>query len=648
MPKFTHDALSPSLEIKAYAGPMTSEQAQSFRKRWKTPPRLTPSAIPSNLNFSFSPKSSAVSSPAAGYSPRMSKSLTEIVSSTPKHKKQLFQDGEDSFLDNVNGDSNGNHQVVANGILDSHEEDEFKELFDDLQESKIRMEEEKADKENFFIGYRNPQPIMDTPVRARNDSNSNHLNHNYNQFMNSNDSMFCNPRSGSTGTLMTYFDESGSIYNSDNVCDSPSFKEKHIRLTDMDKGLEKIGRDLASEQNVGWKEYWEFLGRFLDIRSEDGLICFEAFLKQKEKLKLSESPEIMHSLSPVKNESFGLGDICAGFNNMALNDDSTDKSSKLTRSGLVSPSSFMTRFNMLSDFASASKSSQNTQPVKNPYTCIEQSCRTFSKRLANLLESENIQDQHSFEKVLLQEIGKLNTTIDSYKRDARFISANFHKIHARYCFLLVWYLKKNNVNVKYLRNFTSLISKVYALASQFAAPNSFDPKDVIKSHAVCLSSFISSYIERQDKIFNPENIDTETACVDAWNGPDIVECQCSFKVNMTSSKHRREIRKKLYNGELKSVVAILGNVKLRFLIFLEKSTLGSFQKIDLWAHRLTQMSDDEDLYLSCSEDESDSEEFFTPPQSPGPASESDDDMNTFEESLENFEDEKMFSMFIEW
>lgn len=59
------------------------------------------------------------------------------------------------------------------------------------------------------------------------------------------------------------------------------------------------------------------------------------------------------------------------------------------------------------------------------------------------------------------------------------------------------------------------------------------------------------------------------------------------------------------------------------------------------------MSDDEDLYLSCSEDESDSEEFFTPPQSPGPASESDDDMNTFEESLENFEDEKMFSMFIE-
>lgn len=548
MPKLNIDPLSPSMEIKAYAGPMTYEQAQTLRKRWKTPPRLTPSGIPSNLNLSFSPRSALMSSPS--HSPRMSRSMTEVISSTPKHKKKLFQGAGDGDEDE-NEDLNGNHKNIANGILGAHEEDEFKDLLDDLLEEKLRMEMEKREKPVFFQGYRNPEPIMETPVRLKNsnkeDSNSNHLNHNYNsRIINSNDSMFCNVRSGSSNALMTYLDESGSIYNSDNVCDSPSFKEKHIRLTDLEKGLEKIGRDLAHEHNVGWNEFWEFLGRFLDIRSDEGLMCFENYLKQKEKLQeLNESVDTQSESPKKENDSFGLGAICAGFNKIDLNEESIDRSSRITKNGLTSPG-FMSRLSLLNDFTSASQ----RHLITNPYTCIEQSCRTFAKRLAKLLESENIQDQHSYEKTLLQEINKLNTSIDSYKRDPRFNDVNIQKVHARYSFLLVWYLKKFNVDVKYLRNFATLISKVYALASQFVTPNE-SSKDMAKNHAVCLSKFISNYIERQDKVFSPENVDTETACVDAWNGPDIVECSCTFDSNLTSSKHRREIRKKLYNGELK-------------------------------------------------------------------------------------------------
>lgn len=526
--------MSPSMEIKAYAGPMSSEQAQTFRKRWKTPPRLTPTAAPSNLNLSFSPKSSTPFK-----SPQMSKSLTEMVSSTPKHKKKLLFQGsgddeieDELYLDNING----NHQ--PNGILNEHEEEEFNEIFEDLMEEKIRMDMEKNDKENIFRGYRNPEPMMETPIRGKkNDTNSNHISQNFNtsesrKFGNSNDSMFCNVRSVSSAALMTYLDESGSVYNSDNVCDSPSFKEKHIRLTDIDKGLEKIGRDLADENNVGWKEYWKFLGRFLDIRSDVGLACFESFLKQKEKLKeFNEPAEEKKSM----NDSFGLGAICAGFNNLDLNEDT----SKITRNGLTSPSSSMSRTSLLSNFSLSSQ----VLPLSNPYSCIEQSCRTFSKRLLTLLESETIQDQHSYEKALLQEASKLNTTIDSYKRDLRFSVVNFQKVHARYCFLLVSQLKKHNNEVKYLRAFTPLISKVYALASQFAS------LDASKNHAVCLSRFISGCIEKQEKIFSADSVDTETACVDAWNGPDIVECLCSFDVNLTSVKHRREIRKRLYSGK---------------------------------------------------------------------------------------------------
>ena len=86
-----------------------------------------------------------------------------------------------------------------------------------------------------------------------------------------------------TYTTMCFLDESGSVYNSSNIVDSPSYHEKNIRLTDLDKGLEVIGRKLAAGQNVGWKEYWEFLGTFVDINSDDGLRRFENFLKLKEK-----------------------------------------------------------------------------------------------------------------------------------------------------------------------------------------------------------------------------------------------------------------------------------------------------------------------------------------------------------------------------
>lgn len=560
MPKFSTDPLSPSLEIKAYAGPMSSEQAKTFQKRWKTPPRLIPAASASNNhNLSFSPKSHSISSPL--YSPRMSKSLSEVVSSTPKTKKKLFEgncdmddDFESVYLANVNGnDKNGNRRFE---ILNEHEEEEFKELFQDLMEEKIRMEAQGNHHQ--FETYRNPQPCMiETPLKPKNDSNSNHLHHNFNSTsrLNSADSLYCNPPSTNCGSAnITFLDESGSIYNSENIHDSISFKEKNIRLTDTSKGLEKIGRGLAHEYNVGWKEYWEFLGEFIDIRHSDGLERFENYLKQKEKKKELNECEGHLPQTPTQNlsDSFGLNAICAGLYSMDINDELMERHSSSgsgnkssAKNGLISPSIARSP---LMEMLSSMRQASNDLPV-NPYTCIEQSCRTFAKRLAALLESESIQDQHSYDKSLLAEISKLNTSIDSYKRDLRFNSVNFHKVHARYSYLLVWCLKKNNVDVKYLRNLVPLMSKVYALASQFILQ---DAKDLIKSHAVCISTFIKSYIEHQEKIFNPENVNTETACVDAWNGPDIVECKCSLEMNFTSSKqrqnHRRDIRKRLYSG----------------------------------------------------------------------------------------------------
>lgn len=561
MPKYnsSQDPLSPSVEIKAYAGPMTSEQAHTFQKRWKTPPRLIPSTS-SCHNLSFSPKSHSISSPQ--FSPRMSKSLSEVISSTPKLKKKLFDennmdmddDFESVYLSNVNerNDKNGNHKF---GILNEHEEEEFKELFADLMDEKIRLEDEKQ----VFNIYRNPEPfIAETPLKTKNDSNSNHIHHNFNSLtscssIESPDSLLCNPPSANLASgHITFLDESGSMFSSDNIQNSVSFREKNIRLTDTNKGLEKIGRGLAQEYNVGWKEYWDFLGSFLDIRSTEGLECFEEFLKKREKKKELTELEGSAQLSPARkiNDSFGLNSICAGFYSLDINDELMEKKENakvLPKNGLISPS--VTRSPLMEMLSNKRQLSTDLCPLVNPYTCIEQSCRTFSKRLAALLESESIQDQNSYEKTLLIEINKLNTSIDSYKRDSRFQDIDFQKVHSRYSYLLVWCLKKNNINVKYLRNLAPLMSKVYSLASQFTLP---DTKDLIKCHAMCISTHLRNYIERQEKIFNPENVNSENACVDAWNGPDIVDCKCSFEMNFINAKqklnHRRDIRKRLYSG----------------------------------------------------------------------------------------------------
>ncbi|KAK2586506.1 hypothetical protein KPH14_011401 [Odynerus spinipes] len=54
-----------------------------------------------------------------------------------------------------------------------------------------------------------------------------------------------------------------------------------VRLQDTEKGLERIGRNLAEEHHVSWKEYWNFLNDFADLRSTDGLVKLEKYFEQR-------------------------------------------------------------------------------------------------------------------------------------------------------------------------------------------------------------------------------------------------------------------------------------------------------------------------------------------------------------------------------
>ncbi|XP_072839673.2 ankyrin repeat and LEM domain-containing protein 2 isoform X1 [Pogona vitticeps] len=56
----------------------------------------------------------------------------------------------------------------------------------------------------------------------------------------------------------------------------------NLRKSDLERGVERVGRELAHELGFPWVEYWEFLGCFVDLSSQEGLQKLEEYLAQRE------------------------------------------------------------------------------------------------------------------------------------------------------------------------------------------------------------------------------------------------------------------------------------------------------------------------------------------------------------------------------
>ncbi|KFQ02135.1 Ankyrin repeat and LEM domain-containing protein 2, partial [Leptosomus discolor] len=56
----------------------------------------------------------------------------------------------------------------------------------------------------------------------------------------------------------------------------------NVRKSDLERGVERVGRELAHELGFPWVEYWEFLGCFVDLSSQEGLGKLEEYLSHRE------------------------------------------------------------------------------------------------------------------------------------------------------------------------------------------------------------------------------------------------------------------------------------------------------------------------------------------------------------------------------
>ncbi|XP_074156368.1 ankyrin repeat and LEM domain-containing protein 2 [Sminthopsis crassicaudata] len=59
----------------------------------------------------------------------------------------------------------------------------------------------------------------------------------------------------------------------------------NVRKSDPERGVERVGRELAHELGFPWVEYWEFLDSFVDLSSQEGLQKLEEYLSQLEMSK---------------------------------------------------------------------------------------------------------------------------------------------------------------------------------------------------------------------------------------------------------------------------------------------------------------------------------------------------------------------------
>lgn len=80
----------------------------------------------------------------------------------------------------------------------------------------------------------------------------------------------------------------------------------NVRKSDPERGIERVGRELARELRYPWAEYWEFLDCFIDLSSAEGLQKLEEYFhKQEVSRKAQQELREDEDCHPEKASAFG-------------------------------------------------------------------------------------------------------------------------------------------------------------------------------------------------------------------------------------------------------------------------------------------------------------------------------------------------------
>ncbi|KAH8421113.1 hypothetical protein KR222_001023, partial [Zaprionus bogoriensis] len=447
------DHLSVDLVISALAGPMPREQALCFFRRWKTPPRLGSNKVSPLAN---SPLISPLKTPNKAMFNKGAARRIPFTLTPPKKP---------------NEEPNGNHQPQPEPLLHNGDPPDIEKNNNNNDCAYAEGPTSAAER------HWSAQQMPSTPIRLMKPD----------LFMKYRDNS--SPMEESPDRLCDLG------FNMSNVSDlNDSFRERHIKNSDIEKGLEVVGRQLARQERHEWREYWDFLDAFLDISTPGGLARLEGYLMDKHVTLLADRLSLSSTTSQLQQFDF---------------------IAERNRSN-----------NIAAAVGAAGVSSSPVTQVMTPYTCVEKSLQVFAKRITKTLIN-NIGNMVSINDTLLSELKRLKSLIVSFKDDARFITVNFGKVHSRIAHLVASYIAHNQ-EVGIVRRCQLMI-----LIQKLLAGNG-DRRE----HLQCVCASMLILLDQAPVVQLPDALKTEELCLAAWQAEKC--CSCLWDANLSRKTSRRK------------------------------------------------------------------------------------------------------------
>ncbi|KAJ8728864.1 hypothetical protein PYW07_006560 [Mythimna separata] len=353
-------------------------------------------------------------------------------------------------------------------------------------------------------------------------------------------------------------------------CPAPpaSPKPQAFRLKEITKGLETVGRNLAEEMKVGWKEYWPFLDTFTDLRTPEGLTLLENYLKNKyesacsfaysdscaqshvpDDLSLSRISLSMSQQSPTKDTTLSpISELCVAMKSCKISNERPPhwrKTDPLRQRLCRQP---------------GAKVVNGDAPIVNhtvsQLLCIERTCQVFAKRIADALTFSLTAEPEVAGDSLKSESKHLQHTIYTYMDDERFQSINFALIHSRLAQLVVYKLKQQTNDLDDVNHFLEFLVKLRCPNDDiFSSDDERKPTytcgnnrlartkmtQVIDGHVRCLASFICEELTEGEPLKAPAM--SEVECTELWQKAS--KCRCDWKIEVfeRNSKKNASFRK---------------------------------------------------------------------------------------------------------
>lgn len=370
-------------------------------------------------------------------SPTASLQRRSLFNSTPQRKEHngvIDSNGfdksilDDSFDDKQNGNhENGRHEMLSSDKL-----------------------EEANNNNNHLVKMPKPQMNMLKSALCPRTPMFKHKNNAFSTYREQN---FASPM---VGTIEVTQQINDSLLNVSDIYDSPGFKERHVKNTDAEKGIECIGRVLAKQQNVEWREYWDFLEELIDIASEKGIQKLENYLAQRQ----GEQDERNNRTQNTKKADI-LDDVCSALENCFRN----------------------------SNTAAPAVTTTTTHQSTTPYTYVEKSLQVHARRMTKTI-IHNIDNEVSIIDALLLELRRVKSLIYSFKEDASYVNVNFEKVHSRIGNLVSMFLENSQEVSKQMKEKILIILQ-----------NLSQAQGERREHMECVCSHIFHMLQHPSKYF---------------------------------------------------------------------------------------------------------------------------------------------------